>query len=874
MKKITTCSPEQHTHTAFKRKCASVFATFLLLVFTLVKVQAQACNSCPGTIYTTVNSNTLGILLTNQKFCITTSLIINQDLTLDACNIYMSPGSVIEILPGNKLTITNKTYITSCGGTGNMWAGIHVGSISNSPYGKIEVNGGSIIEDAVNAIYTEKIDQIGEVILTDAYFNRNYRDVYIHREDPIQTTNRYNIIGSIEKCHFICKTAWNSSTDAQLHQPWNGRTRVNIEFDCVQLGGTPTPYLIKDNFFDNANKAIYSYYSFTKVEGNSFNNHDVGIEAQFDGALIAIGNYNFTNVNNCISVHDLVEQGVYIVGNKIIDNCWRGITVRNNCLGGQLNISNNEINNCSNYAIRVFNNPSWPGKDYIIKINDNIITNNQNGFTMGIITEEKPGFIPTPPPNHAAQFEINRNVLTGHGIGIRAINGYSVDIMDNTIGINNTGNSFGISVINSIKPTIKNNSVLGQTLNPNCEPQPVTTTGIRVNNSTDALVMCNSVDQLDRGVEYRGFTGNITASAFYENTLGFCNYQLYLLNVPYGIGDIGNASFVANNSWTGNNCTSGNYLNTMANASNLQNVSGATKIYENAAVPVFNDIANSGGYCQFITTNVVTEGYCNRTPPDDLIALINKLQSDSIYDANYRYWQNEYLMQRAREDGTLTDSIIALQDLIDSLAQTNLGYIAMINDSTRNYVLDSMTNTTLATLQVLNNQVQPDLLLETNYKVVNQIYFYALTNGINALSTYSTNVLTNIAMQCPLSGGKAVYLARFLLDMATDSIVDYADDCNNYLPVMRYKNGNTTLKNTAQVYIAENKINCRFDYATATPAIFSIYNTLGICIAQYAINKNTDAAFFDVPNVNGVCFYKITGLVSGDLSGKFLSVKK
>jgi hypothetical protein len=33
-------------------------------------------------------------------------------------------------------------------------------------------------------------------------------------------------------------------------------------------------------------------------------------------------------------------------------------------------------------------------------------------------------------------------------------------------------------------------------------------------------------------------------------------------------------------------------------------------------------------------------------------------------------------------------------------------------------------------------------------------------------------------------------------------------------------------------------------------------------IAQYTINKNTDAVLFDLPNVNGIYIYKITGLAS------------
>ncbi len=45
-------------------------------------------------------------------------------------------------------------------------------------------------------------------------------------------------------------------------------------------------------------------------------------------------------------------------------------------------------------------------------------------------------------------------------------------------------------------------------------------------------------------------------------------------------------------------------------------------------------------------------------------------------------------------------------------------------------------------------------------------------------------------------------------------------------------------------------------------------------IAQYTINKNTDAVLFDLPNGNGIYIYKITGLAGGAVNGKLITVTR
>ena len=833
-----------------------------------------ACNNCPGTVYTTVNSSTMGNLLTNAKFCITNQLIVDADLTLDKCILLMSAGASIVITGSNKLKITNNTYITSCGyGNGTMWQGIHVTSVNLNNFSKLEISNGAIIEDAITAVYTESQDAYCEIKLDNAHFNRNYYSVFIDRANPalLPLVTRCGWLGFIDRCTFTCNSTYNSGINDLLQPPNNTmRSKTHVEIRCAQrFNNIPNGLIpITNSVFDNSNTGVFSFYSETMLNSNTFNNHNMAVDAYFDGALTMFDN-TISNVSFGIDVHDAVHH-VELLQNTITGPAMRGISVRKSCSGPN-DVSFNTITDCS-YGIRIIGNGISNTAGYNFRLHQNNISNS-SGAAFGIDFIETPNF--SPAQTNLYFVDITENEIAGVAVGIRLTNGYKAKIADNNVAIIDNTGTLGIGAINSYMPHVIANNVAGPSLNGQCENTGLNTTGILISNTSDAVVNCNFVDQLNKGVEYFGFTGNATATAFFENTLGFCLHQLYLNKVAYGLGNIGNASFVANNSWTGLNCTSGSYLNTMADASNIQPpLSNFTNIYENVPVPFLNDWINIGSECQFVPTNVVTNGYCSHTPPDDLIALINNIQNDTLYDANYRFWQHQYLMQRVQEDVALTDSLIALQVLIDSLAQTNLGYITAITDTARNYQLDSMTQATLAALQVLNNQVQPDLVLETNYKAVNQIYLYALVNGINGLSTYTKNVLANIAAQCPLSGGKAVYLSRFILEMATNSIVEYSDDCSNYQVVMRYKNAQPASNNTAQVYITDNKINVRFNYQTTANFTFALYNTLGNCVAQYVIIKNTDDVFFDLPNVNGMYIYKITGLASGIINGKLLSVKK
>ncbi len=77
-----------------------------------------------------------------------------------------------------------------------------------------------------------------------------------------------------------------------------------------------------------------------------------------------------------------------------------------------------------------------------------------------------------------------------------------------------------------------------------------------------------------------------------------------------------------------------------------------------------------------------------------------------------------------------------------------------------------------------NDNIANSFLLESNKKTVNDIYLNTLGKGIVELDSLQVVDLSNIALQCPLTGGSAVYEARSLLELVQDMVYDDGGLCN------------------------------------------------------------------------------------------------
>ena len=127
----------------------------------------------------------------------------------------------------------------------------------------------------------------------------------------------------------------------------------------------------------------------------------------------------------------------------------------------------------------------------------------------------------------------------------------------------------------------------------------------------------------------------------------------------------------------------------------------------------------------------------------------------------------------------LLDSIAAADSTINNL-QSRENEIAEINtlkQDIRNITSSNNTNKAVKLNETItwNNAVQPNEIPEYNLKQVNDInIIYEQTESKDSIAQFYGTLL-NIAVQCPQSGGIAVYIARSLVALFNDSII-YDDD--------------------------------------------------------------------------------------------------
>jgi hypothetical protein len=130
-----------------------------------------------------------------------------------------------------------------------------------------------------------------------------------------------------------------------------------------------------------------------------------------------------------------------------------------------------------------------------------------------------------------------------------------------------------------------------------------------------------------------------------------------------------------------------------------------------------------------------------------------------------------------------TDSLLVLatgQDSINLMA-TRTQLLEQLNQLEQSMTItwanvQAQRVSTTANLKTANNGIATSYVFETNDKAVNSLYLDWIENGQATLTSTQVITLTNIANQCPSTGGNAVFRARAML-----SLVDlqyYGNDLN------------------------------------------------------------------------------------------------
>ena len=338
--------------------------------------------------------------------------------------------------------------------------------------------------------------------------------------------------------------------------------------------------------------------------------------------------------------------------------------------------------------------------------------------------------------------------------------------------------------------------------------------------------------------------------------------------------------------------------------------------------------------CELLSFNGVY-GLNGLGKSDSLIA--NQGIEDSLYQAELQYSSNRYLYKKLKESTNLIPSWGAIHDFYVSQQQTSVGKFTEIkdaftgfdasnaqiaeNDSTIKGLLsqiianDSLIETetdsaALATLhsqnkeaynsisvlreatqalqtqiqgshnayidslKVQNTNVSSNTLVEQNERSINDIFFATIAKHNFTFSELQIAEIENIALQCPYTGGEAVYRAR-VLHTALTGFTAYNDSVNCAIQGINWRKGSTeTVKPSIYLGVIPNPVSGEasfvLDNVLAQAVNITIYNTLGQKVQEVYIPANTLKANFEVKTWGAGIYYYQTLINQQFYEGKFI----
>lgn len=241
-------------------------------------------------------------------------------------------------------------------------------------------------------------------------------------------------------------------------------------------------------------------------------------------------------------------------------------------------------------------------------------------------------------------------------------------------------------------------------------------------------------------------------------------------------------------------------------------------------------------------------------------------QVNAVNEAIAGFMQNITDTQIQLGDSTISseDSLLLMLQISDWKEQIQAER-ASVSSILAQYAIQSTDNA--STLQAQNAQTATNAQYELNEKIVNEIYLATVARENYTLSPTQQVNLLNIAYQCPLAGGKAVYLARNLYSIYTDSI-QWDDDSLCVAAGMNFRQSNnikaTEFKEFSNISLypnpASQEVTVIFHYQTANEQKIILYDIMGKEVSHYLVTTNKENYVIKLSNLpSGVYTLKISG---------------
>jgi hypothetical protein len=317
-------------------------------------------NTCTGTepSYTITSAGTFN----PTTGLIAHSMYINSgSYTITCADVRIAPTVSITVAASATLTISSSWLHACASCNGSMWQGIVV-----QPGGTLNVNNYSIIEDAVQAIYTQTNTTSGTLTnwqINSSIFNKNGTNLYVDANNANLSAN--SIYNTVFTCRNLTSHSVTSATFTAVKSSIAAATPLvpGSNTPTVTLAGTRTATHINLNAATNGTISIGN-----SAQGNNiFDYADNGVFSALTPITVKNNSFlNFTGSDcNCYGSPNPVGVGIYVSGasweasppNVIIGNATSSVNNAEknyftNCLQGvniydchQVYINNNTFNN-------------------------------------------------------------------------------------------------------------------------------------------------------------------------------------------------------------------------------------------------------------------------------------------------------------------------------------------------------------------------------------------------------------------------------------------------------------------------------------------------------------------------------------------------
>jgi hypothetical protein len=171
---------------------------------------------------------------------------------------------------------------------------------------------------------------------------------------------------------------------------------------------------------------------------------------------------------------------------------------------------------------------------------------------------------------------------------------------------------------------------------------------------------------------------------------------------------------------------------------------------------------------------------------------------------------------------------------------------------------DSLRTNEALLIDADNLQLAPVNSIEENEKKVNEIFLNTIAKGIYEFTQQQINDLHDIAIQCPMLGGNAVFRARALYALINPNM--FYDDrgvCNQAGIALRKKEKDKKPKATIYPNPANEKATLVYKFNDNESGRLEIKNMIGQDVAGYDLSPNNGELEFSTRELQPGLYYCI-----------------